>query len=255
MAPLIPRDIGFTAELRANAVPHSMRRGRRRAIAFVAIIASLSLGLILVPSAEEESGSETSNSSQSVVPVEYKWKVYVLNQTSMYDASNGTVFSFRTEDLPHEFGSILFGDFRADLEGEGTYYGGCGILVEASGSCASIILRETDGKFISSVPYNGQDPVVFSGERRSVSYPSVTTSCYGTDLIIQDWRNGTWAPDEGILVEHPEEVTMVASEFCLMLFEPEGDIEIPEFGDFATVIVLAVGTLTIVTRRALGRGK
>jgi hypothetical protein len=255
MAPLTPRDIGFTAELRVNAVLRSTRRRRSRAIAFAVVIASIALGLMLLPGAEEEAASETSNSQQSVVPVEYKWRVYVLNQTSMSDSSNGTTFSFRTEDLPQDFGSILFGDFRSDQSGEGTYYGGCGILVEASGTSASIVLRETDGKFISSVAYNGQDPVVFSGERRSVSYPSVTTSYYGTDLIIQDWRNGTWAPDEGILVEHPEDVTMVASEFCLMLFEPEGDIEIPEFGDFTTVIVLAVGALTILTRRSLGKTK
>jgi hypothetical protein len=220
---------------------------------FAVIIASLALGSMMLPTAEEEAATEASNSPQSVVPVEYRWRVYVLNQTDMSDTSNGTAFSFRTEDLPHEFGSILFGDFRADQGGQGTYYGGCGILVEASGTSASIVLRETDGKFISSVPYNGQDPVVFSGERRSVSYPSVTTSYYGTDLIIQDWRNGTWTPDQGILVEHPEEVTMVASEFCLMLFEPEGNLVISEFSDFTTVIVLAFGALTIVTRRALSK--
>jgi hypothetical protein len=249
MPPLAPKNSGFTADLRAT--PNPLKRHARRGpfMAIAVIVASLVLGVTLIPNLEKEAVTETNNSQQSVVQINYLWKVYVLNQTGRSDAANGTTFSFNNDDLPQEFSTILFGDFRADTDGEGTYYGGCGILVKASGASETITLREIDGKFVSSVQYNGQDPVVFSGERRSVSYPNVTTSYFGTDLIVQDWRRGTWSPNQGILVEHPVNVTMVESEFYLMLFEPEGDLEIPEFNDLPLVLALTLGVLTITSRK------
>jgi len=252
MPPLVPNDNGFTADMRVTLDPPKRRWRHGPVMALAVIVASLVLGITLSPTTDDEAVTETNNSQQSVVQVNYQWKVYVLNQTERSEATNGTTFSFNNDDLPQEFGTILFGDFRTDTYGQGTYYGGCGILVEASGASETITLREIDGKFVSSVQYNGQDPVVFSGERRSVSYPNLTTSYYGTDLIVQDWRNGTWSPDQGILVEHPVDVTMVGSEFYLMLFEPESDIEIPEFQDLPLVLALTLGVMAIVSRRNRG---
>jgi hypothetical protein len=253
MAPLIPTDRGFTADVIATRTPRGRRRSLGSVTILAAVVASLVLGVMLIPGTDEEASTETNRSQQSVTQVDYLWKVYVLNQTARSEATNGTTFSFRTDDLPMEFGTILFGDFWTDAGGRGTYYGGCGILVEATGASETITLREIDGKFISSVQYNGQDPVVFSGERRSVSYPTVTTSYYGTDRIVQDWRNGTWSPDQGILVEHPADLTMVDSEFYLMLFEPEDEFAIPEFQDLPFVLAVLLGVLTIVCRRIRGR--
>jgi hypothetical protein len=238
--------------LRAKPIALKRRCRLGSAMTIALIVVFLVLGITLIPNLEQEAVSEANNSQQSVVQINYQWKVYVLNQTDRSEAANGTTFSFDNDDLPQEFSTILFGDFRADPYGQGTYYGGCGILVEASGASQTITLREIDGKFVSSVLYNGQDPVVFSGERRSVSYPNMTTSYYGTDLIVQDWRNGTWSPDRGILVEHPVDVTMVESEFYLMLFEPEGDLDIPEFYDLPLVLALTLGVMTIVSRRNRG---
>lgn len=249
MAPLIPNDRGFTADLRVMRIPCEPRNRHGRVVALAVFVISLVLGAIVLPTSEDGASTETNNSQQSVAPVDYQWRVYVLNQTGRFEADNGTTFSYRTEDLPQEFSTILFGDFRADLDGQGTYYGGCGILLEASGSSATFVLREIDGKFICSVPYTGQDPFVFSGERRSVSYPSVTTSYYGTDQIAQDWRNGTWSPDQGILVEHPDEVSLDRSEFYLMLFEPGGGLDIPEFRDLSLVLAFTLGAVAIVSRR------
>lgn len=255
MAPLTPPTRGFVADIRAarQSVPRNTKQ--RHIVAAVALLLSSVLLLQLVPDRRDNEASQAVTSQPAVISNEYIWRVYELNQTARTDNSTGTMFTFRTEDLPYDFRSIQFGDFRADAGHTGKYYGGCGILVNASGTNATIALRESSGSLISTVPYNGQDLIVFSGERISVSYPSASTRYYGTDRMIQDWRNGTWSPNDGIVVEHPGNVTLSGSEFCLMVFEPDGDIEIPEFQGFPFVIACILAVLVIFRRRRLADGR
>jgi hypothetical protein len=241
MPPLVARTEGFIADIRTRKVCPRPSHGHRYLLTGFAIALVLLLALQLLLSHGGSSNRMTSPEFQpAAASSNYSWRVYYLNETSRMQQANGTSFSFRTDDLPFDFSSIEFGDFRNDLQHISTYYGGCGILVNASGSSAVILLMEADGKLVTTVQYYGQDPIVFSGERKSVSYPNETTSYFGTDKIAQDWRNGTWSPDQGILVGHPMNVSLASSRFCLMVFEPAGSSEIPEFGLVPVIITCCI---------------
>lgn len=212
--------------------------------------------VLLIQSLPENRSTESTKSIPSAAANPYQWRVYMLNQSTVLAQGAGTSFSFRAEDLPFNFGSISFGDFRSDADHRATYYGGCGILVNASGVAALLVLRESSGKFISSVNYIGQNLIVFSGETKSVSYPTESTSYSGTDKLIEDWRNGTWSPNDGIVIEHPKSVSVTESVFCFMVFEPSGEILIPEFQNTPVMLFLLVtvivGARSLIRRRQSG---
>ncbi len=253
MAPLIPRSEGLIADVRSrSALARPMRRHRH---VFAALIVLLAVGFLLpwmIMQSDKTEQKNTVGSEPASISSNYTWKVYYLNQTSKVSQTNGTSFAFNTADLPFIFGSVVFGDFRDDPTHSCIYYGGCGILVDANGSSASVSLSEASGKSVSSVPYLGQSMIVFSGERRSVSYPNDSTSYFGTDQIALDWKNGTWSPSQGILVSHPSNVSLSSSVFCLMVFEPAGSTEIPEFGALPLPVVCSL-LVTLALARG-GRG-
>ncbi|MBU1915397.1 MAG: hypothetical protein KJ563_09415, partial [Candidatus Thermoplasmatota archaeon] len=184
-------------------------------------------------------GSVDSKDTQSVpTNNSYEFRVYALNQTSIEISENGTYFSFDIGDLPFDLGSLQFGDFRTDTNYSLRYYGGSGILVSARGENATIAIRESTGRLISEVQYHGQGLIVLSGETKYCSYPSGVT-WNGTDAMVQDWRAGTWAPDDGILIEHPKNVTLSDAKFYVMVFEPAGNTLIPEY-EVVPVIALTL---------------
>lgn len=168
----------------------------------------------------------------------------------MVAGTHETSFLFNMDDLPFAFESIAFGDFRTDAEHLATYYGGCGILVDAGGETGTVVLKEGTGKLVASVQYLGQDLIVFSGERRSASYPVASTSYYGTDKMIEDWRNGTWSPSIGVVLEHAQNVSLYSATFCLMVFEP-GPVLVPELNNLLIVVVFTPLIVFLVRRRML----
>jgi hypothetical protein len=258
MPSFVPLTRGFTADLRSEAAP---ARRRRRHVPAAAVALGLIISIILLvqflPENRPTESTESTKSVPSVASNPYQWRVYMLNQSAVLAQSTGTSFSFRAEELPFSFESVSFGDFRDDVEHRATYYGGCGILVNASGAAALLVLRESAGKFISSVNYLGQDLIVFSGETKSVSYPTESTSYSGTDKLIEDWRNGTWSPNDGIVIEHPKSVSVTESVFCFMVFEPSGEILVPELENLPVIIFLfatvIVGTRSWIRRRPSSR--
>ncbi len=254
MPSLVPLARGFTADLRYEVTTSRRRRHHIPAAAVVlGLLISVVLLIQILPGNKSTESTESNKSLPSVTANPYQWRVYMLNQSSVLEQTSGTAFSFRTEDLPFSFDSILFGDFRADVDHQATYYGGCGILVNASGNPASVVLRERTGEFIASVQYAGQELIVFSGERRSVSYPTASTSYHGTDMLVEDWRNGTWSPNDGILIEHPGNVTVTESVFCFMVFEPAGGVMVPEFSSLATIVIIVLISMIIALRFGDGR--
>ena len=189
----------------------------------------------------------TSSEGSSITEKEYQFIVYTLNETTRIKRDNGTFFSFSVEALPFEFDTIQFGDFRADSLHCCTYYGGSGILVDASGADAVIMLRESNGKLISTINYHGQNPIVFNGETRFASYPNATSAYCGTDEMIQDWREGAWSPSDGILLEHSGNVSLASSRFFLLVLEPVANMNLPEF-DVVPAVVAASFVILITAR-------
>jgi hypothetical protein len=253
MPSLIPLTRGFTADLHSDAVPSRQRRRHvHKAAVALGVLVAIVLLIQALPENRSPDSKESTKSLPSVAPNPYQWRVYMLNQSAVLAQNAGTSFSFRAEELPFSFESVMFGDFRADVDHRATYYGGCGILVNASGGSALLVLRESAGKFISSVNYLGQALIVFSGETKSVSYPTESTSYSGTDKLIEDWRNGTWSPDDGIVIEHPKNVSMTESVFCFMVFEPSGEILVPELQSLPVIIFL-LATVIVGTRSWIRR--
>jgi hypothetical protein len=249
MQSLIPSSRGFVADVRtARAAVIKNRRHARRGIMIVGIMISFILAAGLLARGEIKEPSETVMSQPSFSQNDYSWRVYMLNQSEAIQEANRTTFLFNIEDLPFAFESILFGDFREDTDHEAIYYGGCGILVNASGSDGTVILKERAGKLIASVQYRGQDLIVFSGERKSVSYPVASTSYYGTDKMAEDWRNGTWHPGDGVLLDHPDNINVASATFCLMVFEPDGVVLVPEF-DFVSIPVVCMLAIFVIGAR------
>ena len=214
---------------------------------------ALALGVLLP---REDKGAEDRNSSVEGSPrLVYEFRVYPLDATTMTRTQNGTVFSFDVSDLPFDFNSIYFGDFRLDNKHSHIYYAGSGIRVNATGANATVTLKEGNGKAVSRIDYHGQDQILFNGWIESVTYPGVMTTYNGTDLMVQDWRIGSWAPNDGILVEHPTNVTPQSASFFLMAFEPQIASGIPEFSTVVTPVVtlttLVVMQLLMGHRRSL----
>jgi len=218
----------------------------------------LALGLSLVfvfavlPSLGKTDTVDTSNSANTTQNLSYDFKIYALNCTSQKHTQNGTLFKFATTDLPFDFSAVNFGDYRSDTTFSRKYYGGSGILVNATGMNATMVLKESSGQIVSRIDYHGQAQVVFNGKVESVTYPTNVTTYEGTDRIIQDWRNTTWAPNDGVIVEHPSNITLTSAKFYVMTLEPSAVTEIPEF-ELAPIVGGIVALFMLVRKVAAKR--
>ena len=175
--------------------------------------------------------SETSNDSAAPSPANnsYVFKVYALNHTSIRAVSNGTALSFDIAQLPINFSRVQFGDYRIDSQYSATYYAGSGILLNSSGTNAWIALAEGNGKLVSRVFYRGQTMVVLNGQTTTYINSSRPAAYNGTDLMVQDWRNGNWTPNDGMIIEHPKNVTISGATFYLAVYRPGVSAQLPEF--------------------------
>jgi hypothetical protein len=158
------------------------------------------------------------------------FKVYGLRELSRTEDLNQTHICFAADSLPFDFSNLVFGDYSSGpLVGE-TYYAGSGMILNVSGPNGNVTLREHDGAVIRTVQYQGQESIVFNGETVRTSTPKTTTRYEGTDLLVQDWLEGSWSPEEGVVLERPTGMTIEESEFFLMVFQPPAAV--PEFGAF-----------------------
>ena len=245
MGALISPDHGFIADARQPRLEKRHKSIGRGLVISAGILLAFVLAVLFV-SRDLTIGSADSKDIQSAPSDNsYEFRVYALNKTSIKVSENGTYFSFNVGDLPFDLGSLRFGDFRTDTNYSLSYYGGSGILVSARGENATMTIRESTGRLISEVRYHGQGLIVLSGETKYCSYPSGVT-WNGTDAMVQDWRAGTWTPDDGILIEHPRNVTLSDAKFYVMVFEPAGSTLIPEY---EVVPVIALTLLLVVFLR------
>jgi hypothetical protein len=238
MGALISPDHGFIADAHRLRFERRHRPVGRGLMVGVGLLLAFVLAVLFVPR-DLTIGSADSKDIQSVpTNNSYEFRVYALNKTSIKVSENGTYFSFNVGDLPFDLGSLRFGDFRTDTNYSLSYYGGSGILVSARGENATMTIRESTGRLISEVRYHGQGLIVLSGETKYCSYPSGVT-WNGTDAMVQDWRAGTWTPDDGILIEHPKNVTLSDAKFYVMVFEPAGNVLVSEY-EVVPVIALTI---------------
>jgi len=180
----------------------------------------------------------------------YDLAVHTLNHTSRVSNDTATVFTFNADQLPFDFGSLLFGEFRGDSEYSSTYYAGMSLLAWANGPNASIDFLECGGKPIEEISYQGQSLVVLN------SWESISKDCQGRtidhrwgsmQIAAYDWRDGCWSPEQGIEIEHPEGVTVSGVTLCLMVYEPGSSTDIPELGPVSACVALAV--VVMIARR------
>ncbi len=241
---------GFIADL-YSPLSRTAPKHKNRALIAVSVLA-LAFSLVLLFHPVPSKGNDTSRETIAPSPANnsYEFRVYSLTHTSVIPSANGTVFFFDLTQLPVNFASIKFGDFRGDTQYRLIYYAGSGILLNASGSNASITLKEGNGKLISNVFYHGQRLVVLNGQTTTYINCGNHSVYSGTDLMVQDWRNGSWTPNDGILIEHPNNVTISGARFCLAVYQPVANAQVPEFELLpATMIVFLVVILVLRCRR------
>lgn len=230
---------------------------RKKAHLALAFISSLVLAVILLSLLTQSHGEEkTTNGEKSSVnpPVNsYVMRIYTLNDTERVSTGIGTLFVFNSQCLPFEFGSLRFGDFREDTEYSSRYYAGMGLLASAEGCNATLTLLEGNGQLIQEIAYHGQSLIALGGWD-SISGDndgSVMDHSWGSMSIpAYDWRAGSWAPESGILIEHPANVTIAKVTIDLMVFEPTISTGIPEFTPVCASIVAAVLILSMRKRIA-----
>jgi hypothetical protein len=229
VAPFTSPSRGFVADL---LVPRIRIAGRHKNRAIIAI-SILGLAFLLASLLHSIPGKAGETSTDSAAPPpannSYVFKVYALNHTSIRAVSNGTALFFDIAQLPVNFSSVQFGDYRMDSQYRATYYAGSGVLLNSSGTNAWISLAEGNGKLVSRVFYRGQAIVALNGETTTYINSSRPAAYDGTDLMVQDWRNGSWTPNEGIVIEHPENVTISGARFYLAIYQPSADAQMPEF--------------------------
>jgi hypothetical protein len=75
---------------------------------------------------------------------------------------------------------------------------------------------------------------------------AVIDHAWGSMAIpAHDWKDGSWIPEIGILIEHPANVTITKATIDLMVFEPTSNTEIPEFTPLHASMLAAVLILLI----------
>ena len=232
------------------------RRNKRKKNHFALVfISSLAVAFILLSLFIQSRGEEESvnGDKSSITPLDngYEMKVYALNDTMRSPLSFGTLFTFDAHELPFEFGSLRFGDPREDTEYSSRYYAGMGFLANASGSNASLIFWEGNGNLIQEVAYQGQSLIALGGwESNSTDNTgSVMNQSWGSMAIpAHDWKDGSWVPEDGILIEHPANVTISKATIDLIVFEPTSNTDIPEFTPLH-VSILAAFLILLARRR------
>jgi hypothetical protein len=68
-------------------------------------------------------------------------------------------------------------------------------------------------------------------------------------IPAHDWKDGSWIPESGILIEHPANVTITNATIHLMVFEPASNTDIPEFAPLYAIMLVAV--LILLIRRQM----
>lgn len=250
MSSLRSSDLGFIADslVLKNGPPPKQRHK-----AALIIISSFLVVLLLVPwlcqnhenAKTSVGGNQASDSSNG----SYLLREYSLDETARETNGTSTSFFFETADLPFNLSSLRFGDFREDTQHIYTYYAGSGITLNATGTSARIFLRESNWKLICGAFYHGQGVVAFNGQTTTYSKSDASTAYNGTDIMVQDWKNGDWTPCDGALVEHPRNVTFDKAEFYLLVYEPGSTEQIPEFSSVAFVVPLAA-VMILIRRRS-----
>jgi hypothetical protein len=249
MGALISPDNGFIADAHQPKLEKRRTPIGRGLMVCTCILFAFVLAALIVPKALTIRSADSRDVQSAPTDNSYEFRVYALNKTSMNVSEDGTYFSFEIGNLPFDLGSLQFGDFRTDKNYTQSYFGGSGILVSAYGGNATMSIRERAGKLISEVHYHGQDLIVLSGETKYCSYPSGVT-WNGTDAMVQDWRAGTWTPSDGILVEHPKNVTLSDAKFYVMVFEPAGSVQVPEFESFPVIALTILLVVYFGNRKA-----
>jgi hypothetical protein len=213
------------------------------------------LGLLILASAvvftlnSKGDRADANDGESAALPYScYMFRIYALNETQRIVGGGGTFFSFNEKDFPHEARAVRFGDHRNDTEYSSVYFCGSGILVMASGGCCTVSLRGPGGALISEFVYCGQNLVAIGGEEHYTSHPETLVHS-GTNILVNDWVEGSWAPGKGVLVEHPSDVTFANATFYMMVFEPASSMDIPEFGS----LVVSIGGTAILVAAMIGR--
>ena len=136
-----------------------------------------------------------------------------------------------------------------DSQHSATYYAGSGVLLNSSGTKAWIALAEGNGKLVSRVFYRGQTMVVLNGQTTTYINSSRPAAYNGTDLMVQDWRNGNWTPNDGIIIEHPKNVTISGARFYLAVYQPGVSAQMPEFDLLLPVMGFVAIAFVLIRRR------
>ena len=220
------------------------------------VIPSLVLAIILLTLLIQSLGQErpVNGDKSSVNPPSncYEMRVYALNHTERNSISIGTLFRFNAHDLPFDFGSLRFDDFREDSKYSSRYYAGMGLLASADGYNATVTLWEGNGHFILEIAYHGQSLIAVGGWE-SISRDNngaVIDHSWGSMAVpAHDWKDGSWIPENGILIEHPANVTITKATIDLMIFEPASKTDIPEFTPLHASLVAMV--MILLTRRGM----
>ncbi len=252
------RERGLVADLHMS---RPAARERPRATKHVAVIAAL-LGFVAVLSFEQVPGTPSEGdvaaqeSPTGGLNNTYRFVVYSLNHTSRSTEGTVTSFTFDASKLPFDFRELRFGEFRCDMEYCSRYYGGMSLLAIAGGAPADISFAEDNGKTIERIEYQGQPLIVLN------SWEYVSKDSRGTvidhrwgsmQIPAYDWRDGTWSPEAGIVVEHPVDMTLSSATLCILVYEPTISTDIPEFGPLAVCLGLCI-MLAIIARTRRARG-
>jgi hypothetical protein len=113
-------------------------------------------------------------------------------------------------------------------------------------------VQEADGMPILEFDYKGQDLVALAGEECYSSHLGSLTHL-GTNILVSDWLGGTWAPGQGISIHHPSNVSLANATLYVMVFEPAGMTQIPEYDAFPAM--LCVVCLAVLLCRRDGRSR
>jgi len=247
VAPFTSSSRGLIADLHPPRNERLSRRKSRAAIAISLLGFAFLLASLLHPIPDKASETSTDSAAPSPANNSYVFKVYALNHTSTKAVSNGTALFFDIAQLPVNFSIVQFGDYRMDSQYSATYYAGSGVLLNSSGTNAWIALAEGNGKFVSRVFYRGQTMVALNGQTTTYINSSRPAAYNGTDLMVQDWRNGNWTPYDGIIIEHPKNVTISGATFYLAVYQPGVSAQMPEFDLLAAAA--SVFVMVLLARR------
>lgn len=245
---------GFVADLLVGR-PRVVRQTKpwKKSMAFATVIAIGSICLLALRTEiprNAETGPGSGEATSEPYNSSYELKTYALNLTLMSPSQLNTSLVFDESQLPFLFETLIFGDFREDSVPSCRYFGGISLLVKAVGASANITFRESNGRLIQEIRYQGQPLIVLSGWEQ-VSWDSdgsVIERTWGSmQTAAYDWKEGAWTPSNGIVVEHPIDFIIKGAQLCIMVFEPAPASAIPEFGFMP--VCLVVTTLMILIRR------